>query len=211
MAKKTKEFEEKIEKALDEGFDLGVLLDNVNLAETKVSIFLDSAAAYKAVEINAKIKDLVDSAEQVHSITETPAEQEIADLVALREKMEASAVTFTLRSLSNSELNVIKKTVAHSHPIPKKANEDERAEAQNERGEVVNEHLLAVSCTAVETADGRRNPGVTVTEAHRLRESIPTTEWERLVNGILEAMTRAQVAEQVMAEPTFRWSDAESE
>lgn len=206
-----KKFEQTIDKALKEGFDLSDLLGGVKVAQVDVKVYLDSAAAYKAVELNTRIDTLLNSADESHSITDTPASKEIEELKKVREEMEQSAMVFTMRALSNSELGVIKRTVANKVKIGKNLGVDERAEAENERGQVVNEHVLAVSCVSVVTADGRRNPGVTVDEAASLRKALPLSEWQKLVEGVNEAMARAQAADAVMSEPSFRWSDSIAE
>lgn len=206
-----KKFEQTIDKALKEGFDLSDLLGGVKVAQVDVKVYLDSAAAYKAVELNTQIDTLLNSADESHSITDTPASKEIEELKKVREEMEKSAIVFTMRALSNSELGVIKRTVANKVKIGKNLGADERAEAENERGQVVNEHVLAVSCVSVVTADGRRNPGVTVDEAASLRKALPLSEWQKLVEGVNEAMARAQAADAVMSEPSFRWSDSIAE
>lgn len=210
MAKKDKEFEEAVEIALKEGFNLADMLEGVRLAEVDVKVFMDSQAAFEAVELNAQIADLMDS-DSVHTINESPAQAEIERLVAIRERMEKSAVTFTLRALSSAELSVIKRTVARNFPIAKNLPQDEKIEAEAERAETVNEHILAVSCTAVRLADGRTNPGVTIDDAKRLRKSLPVSEWNKIVEGSINAMTRAQVADKVMGEATFQWSDTVAE
>lgn len=212
MAKK-KQFEETVDKALNEGFNLADLLDGASMARTEVKVYTNTAAAARAVELNSKIEDALNATDDsVRTIADAPVdvEAEVAELRVARKAMEESAVTFRLRALSNAELLVIRRQVAHTVPIAKKLSEAERAEAEAERAEVVNEHALAVATIAVRDASGRENKSLSVDDAHKLRETLPSSEWQKLSEGVVEAMARAQVADQLMADPSFRWADAES-
>lgn len=213
LKKADKKYAETVDKALNEGFDLSALLDGASMARVEIKVYTNTAAAARAVQLNGMIEDMLNATDDnVRTIADAPVdvEAEIAELKTARAAMEESAVTFRLRALSNTELLVIRRQVAHTVPIAKKLSDAERAEAEAERAEVVNEHALAVATLAVVDAAGRENKSLSVDDAHRLREVLPTSEWQKLSEGVLEAMARAQVADQMMSDPSFRWADSES-
>lgn len=82
----------------DELLDLDGLLDNVKQTQREVTVYPDATLAQRAMELQEQILEERQSTEKpVRSVDEKTPETELAEVL---EKMEKTAIIFTLRALA---------------------------------------------------------------------------------------------------------------
>lgn len=201
--RKTTEVEETADKGLKEGFNLDDLLNGVKMTQREVTVHLDPTLASEAFNLNAEIRRLrEEGSTEITTIADEPKERE---LQAILDKLNESALVFTIRALAAAEVTAIRNKVVATVKIPKNATSDERDEAQNERQEIAYEHFLSHAVISMKHGEAEQR-GLSLEEAKKLRRQLPANEWAKLARNFDEVQVEAQAIEEVLSEPSFRWS-----
>lgn len=183
--------------------DLGAVLSGVRQTQHTVDIYLRPDLVKAAFDLNASLVDAQDQDGK------KPTKKDLTALEEARQAVKDTTLTVTLRSLADKEVGVIRDTVIRKNPITKGAGEEIRNLDQRKQVDAVNENLIAVSVIRIATADGAERNGLTVEDARALREQLPASEWDKLVDTLNEAQVELKALEQVMADSSFRWASAD--
>lgn len=192
----------------DELLDLDGLLDNVKQTQREVTIYPDATLAQRAMELQEQILEERQSTEKpVRALNEKTPETELAEIL---EKMEKTAIVFTLRALASAEISAIRNHIVATVPIKKNATADETNELRESRQQIAYEHYLSHSVIGIKSG-GKSKKGLTSREAAKMRQRLPEAEWVKLIEGFDKTQVATAALEQVMADPTFRWAITDEE
>lgn len=181
-------------------FDLASILDGVRQTQVTTEVYLRPDLYQEAFDMNAKIVDAQDQGGA------KPTKKQLDALAAARKAVADTTLKVTTRSLSDKEIAVVRDTVIRKNPKTKGASEEIRNLEERLQVDEVKVHLLAVGVVRVEAPDGSSRSGLTLEEARALRETLPSTEWERLVDAFDTAQVQLKALEGVVADPSFRWA-----
>lgn len=192
----------------DELLDLDGLLDNVKQTQREVTVYPDATLAQRAMELQEQILEERQSTEKpVRALNEKTPETELAEIL---EKMEKTAIVFTLRALASAEISAIRNHIVATVPIKKNATADETNELRETRQQIAYEHYLSHSVIGVKSGS-KSKKGLTSREAAKMRQRLPEAEWVKLIEGFDKTQVATAALEQVMADPTFRWAITDEE
>lgn len=192
----------------DELLDLDGLLDNVKQTQRDVTVYPDATLAQRAMELQEQILEERQASEPpVRSVDEKTPETELAEVL---EKMEKTAIVFTLRALASAEITAIRNHIVATVPIKKNATADETNELRESRQQIAYEHYLSHSVISVKSGN-KSKKGLTAREASKMRQRLPEAEWVKLIEGFDKTQVATAALEQVMADPTFRWAITDEE
>lgn len=192
----------------DELLDLDGLLDNVKQTQREVTVYPDATLAQRAMELQEQILEERQASEPpVRSLDEKTPETELAEVL---EKMEKTAIVFTLRALASAEITAIRNHIVATVPIKKNATADETNELRESRQQIAYEHYLSHSVISVKSGN-KSKKGLTAREAAKMRQRLPEAEWVKLIEGFDKTQVATAALEQVMADPTFRWAITDEE
>lgn len=186
--------------AEEKTFDLAAILDGARQTHVTVDLCLRPDLYKAAFDLNASLVDAEDQDGK------KPTKKQIEELKAARKAVADNTLKVTVRSLSDKEISVIRDTVIRKHPKTKGASEEVRTLEERNQVDEIKISLLAVGAVRIESPDGGVRTGLTNDESRALREALPQSEWDRLVDSFDTAQVQLKALEGVVADPSFRWA-----
>ena len=189
--------------------DLGALLDGAKQTQVEVKVCLDGTLVDDVIEAYDALEKIPEDGQASKSIVDTdPQEQAKEDVREALKAMDDASLVFTLRSLSSTEMSVMRSRVTRKHKVPGNASQDERDIVASERTQAMYEEFLARSIISIRDSGGAVKNGVSIEEVRRLRQDLHEYSWEKLCGGFNSAQTRVKALEETLADPSFRGARA---
>jgi hypothetical protein len=190
-----------VEKAVEEAtseenFDALDFFSNATLPSGTVTIYRDTAAAYRINEIRAQVEAAkgVDEDEGL-GITDDGGYIDDDEVDELTERLKASAVTFNLQALAPAARTALEKSTRAKHGF--KADEENSA-----YWEAFNANLVAKSIQSVANAKGQKDSNKwDAARVIKFMEVLEPSEWQKLflktfeLNFVQDAIDRAVSAD----------------
>ena len=186
--------------AEEKTFDLAAILDGARQTHVTVDLYLRPDLYKAAFDLNARLVDAEDQDGK------KPTKKQLEELKAARKAVTDTTLKVTVRSLSDKEISVVRDTMIRKHPKTKGASEEIRALEERNQVDQIKVGLVAVGAVRIESPDGGVRTGLTNDESHALREALPQSEWDRLVDSFDTAQVQLKALEGVVADPSFRWA-----
>ncbi|CAB4148691.1 hypothetical protein UFOVP536_18 [uncultured Caudovirales phage] len=159
-------------------FNLADLIKNRAYPVKDVQIYLDEISALKMFEIRSELYE---------SVVEADVERLEAEIAALADKIKASALTFTLRGVSQEVIERVLEECNALHGLKKN---DDPSDTPGWMRDYIT-ILVGLNIEKIVDADGNVDDSkYDFTKANDLRVNLPSAEWSKLVD-VMQKLTLA--------------------
>lgn len=198
-----------------ENFDLGAFITSkVQFPTRDVKLVLDYEGSAEAYDLASQIADKHIEVEAINEeakagITGGDTEAldgeiatltgELTDLVA---KLEAEALTFTLRGIAPKVWRLFDKEARRKFPNDKNATEEVRLEADIDRSTFANRELVKACTVKITAPNGGVQEGKSITHATiaGLHDVVAESEWDKLLATANELTFQVGAFDQVVSQ-----------
>lgn len=191
--------------------DFDACLDGSTFATEVVTVWLDGAAATKAVKLEEELARLSDKGgKEELSLGEVSLEDRIK---AEYEKLRETAFDVEIRALSDLETRkILPKVAADAKALGEADKSLTETELDIERQIMLEEHIMSLAIVKItRVSTGEETRGLSLETTKKLHGSIGTLQWEALTKGYQRALSVMNQAEMLLSDPTFRSDFDQSE